>query len=123
MQDSGYHERRKEQRLQYHWPIWFSQDSEDNFSQGQMVDISSKAASFTCEDDGSCPDTGQEITAQFSVPHYADDESFDMPNFTRTGQVFRVENINHYHRKIAIEFAAPLPFKPGEQKAVRAAFL
>ena len=41
-------ERRMEQRLRYHWPIWFAEDFDEELSQGQMVNISSRAAAFTC---------------------------------------------------------------------------
>jgi len=108
-------ERRNEQRLHYYWPIWFAEDFNENLSQGQMLDVSSRGAAFTCQDDGSCPYAGQEITARFSVPQFGPDESFDMANFTCSGNVCRVDEVNNLVRKVAIQFAEPLPFKPGEQ--------
>jgi hypothetical protein len=108
-------ERRKEQRLLYHWPIWFAENSNEELIQGQMVDLSSRAASFTCYDDGSCPYPGQQVTARFSVPRYGEDDSFEMINFTCYGQICRVDDINRFQRRVAIQFSAPLPFKPGEQ--------
>jgi hypothetical protein len=113
MQDSN--ERRKEQRLRYYWPIWFARDLSHTLSQGQMVDISSKSAAFTCYADNDCPYLGQPIIARFSVPRYGPDDSFDMADFTRTGHVYRIDNVNDYLRRIAVQFAEPLPFKPGEQ--------
>ena len=107
-------ERRTEQRLRYHWPIWFAEDFSDELTQGQMTDISSRAAAFTCYDDGTCPHLGQQITARFSVPRYGPDKSFDMANFTRPGHVFRVDHVNSFVRRVALQFANPLPFKPGE---------
>jgi len=108
-------ERRTEQRLRYYWPIWFTQDLSHTLSQGQMVDISSKAAAFTCYADDDCPYLGQPIIARFSVPRYGPDDSFDMANFTRSGHVFRVDSVNSFLRRVAVQFAEPLPFKPGEQ--------
>lgn len=108
-------ERRKEQRLRYYWPIWFARDLSHTLSQGQMVDISSRAASFTCYADEECPYLGQPIIARFSVPRYGPDDSFDMADFTRTGHVFRIDDVNSHLRRIAVNFAEPLPFKPGEQ--------
>jgi hypothetical protein len=108
-------ERRTEQRLRYYWPIWFAEDFNDVLSQGQMVDISSRGAAFTCYDDGSCPYLGQYITAHFSVPRYGPDDSFDMADFTRSGHISRVEEVNSYLRRVVVQFAEPLPFKPGEQ--------
>ena len=110
-------ERRTEQRLRYYWPIWFAEDVDRTLLQGQMVDISSKAAAFTCHAGDDCPNDGQQITARFSVPYYGSDDSFDMANFTRSGYVFRIDNVNSFLRRIVVQFAEPLPFKPGEQEA------
>jgi len=107
-------ERRKERRLHYYWPVWFAEDFNEALSQGQMVDISSKAAAFTCYPD-CCPYPGQQITTRFSVPHYGPDDSFDMANFTCSGFVSRVDEVNSFLRRVAIQFAEPLPFRPGEQ--------
>jgi len=107
-------ERRAEQRMRYYWPIWYAEGFNDTLSQGQMVDISSKSAAFTCAND-SCPYLGQHITARFSVPRIGPDDSFDMANFTRAAHICRVDNINGFLRRVAIQFAEPLPFKPGEQ--------
>jgi hypothetical protein len=38
-----------------------------------------------------------------------------MANFTRSGHVCRVENVNSFLCRVAVQFAEPLPFKPGEQ--------
>jgi len=108
-------ERRSEQRLHYYWPIWFAEDFNEALSQGQMLDISSRGAAFTCPADDTCPYLGQEITARFSVPRFGPDESFDMANFTRSAHICRVEEVNAFLRRVALQFAEPLPFKPGEQ--------
>ncbi len=108
-------ERRSEQRLRYYWPIWFAEDFDEALSQGQMLDLSSRAAAFTCHADDTCPYLGQEITARFSVPRFGPDESFDMANFTRSGHICRVDDVNNFLRRVAVQFAEPLPFKPGEQ--------
>jgi len=108
-------ERRKEQRLRYHWPIWFAEDFNDTLSQGQMVDISSAAAAFTCHADEGCPDVGQYLTARFSVPRVWPEAAFDMASFTGSGHICRVDDGNGFLRRVAIQFAEPLPFRPGEQ--------
>src|SRR4030042_636635 len=108
-------ERRAEQRLRYHWPIWFAENFNGELTQGQMIDISSIGAAFTCYNDGSCPYSGQHVTARFSVPHYGPDDSFDMEDYIRSGYVYRIDDINRFSRRIAIKFTNPLPFKPGEQ--------
>ena len=108
-------ERRREQRLRYHWPVWFAEDFNETLSQGQMVDVSSGGAAFTCHADESCPYPGQQVTARFSVPCFGSEGSFDMASFTRSGSICRVDNVNRFLRRVAVQFANPLPFKPGEQ--------
>lgn len=108
-------ERRREQRLRYHWPVWFAEDFDETLSQGQMVDISSTGAAFTCHADETHPYPGQEITARFSVPRFGQGDSFGMENFTRSARICRVENVNNFLRRIAVQFVEPLSFKPGEQ--------
>ena len=111
------YERRTEQRLRYFWPVWFAENPNHALSQGQMVDVSSKGAAFTCYADDGCPHIGQHIMARFSVPQYGRDDSFDMANFTRSGHVCRVDQVNSFLRRIAVQFSEPLPFRPGEQVA------
>ncbi len=106
-------ERRTETRLRYNWPIWFAENFHEMLMQGHMIDISSGGAAFTCYAD-QCPYPGQALTARFSVPHYNETESFHMKNFIRSGHVCRVEQISPYVRRVAMQFAQPLPFKPGE---------
>jgi len=106
-----------EQRLCYHWPIWFAHDLNDDLSQGQMVDLSSRGAAFTCYADDRCPHPGQYLTARFSIPQYGRDNSFDMVDFVRAGCVCRVDGVNSALRRVAIQFAEPLPLRPGEQHA------
>ena len=108
-------ERRTEQRLRYYWPIWFAENVDHALSQGQMVDVCSRGVAFTCYAQDGCPYPGQHITARFSVPQYGPDDSFDMANFTRWGYVCRVDNVNSFIRRVAVQFGEPLPFKPGEQ--------
>ena len=108
-------DRRTEQRLRYYWPIWFAENADHALSQGQMVDVSSRGAAFTCYAEDGCPYPGQHITARFSVPRYGPDDSFDMANFTRWGYVCRVDNVNSIMHRVAVQFGEPLPFKPGEQ--------
>jgi hypothetical protein len=108
-------ERRREQRLRYHWPVWFAEDFNDVLSQGQMIDVSSAGAAFSCRADADSPYPGQQLTARFSVPRYGADDSFDMTDFTRTGSVCRVDCVNDFLHRVAVQFAEPLPFKPGEQ--------
>ena len=108
-------ERRREPRLCYNWPVWFAENFNDELSQGQMVDLSSRGAAFTCYADERCPRSGQQVTARFSVPQYGPDDSFDMVDFVRSGHVCRVEGVNNALRRISIQFSEALPFRPGER--------
>jgi len=84
-------ERRGETRLRYHWPVWFAEDFNDTLTQGQMVDVSSGGAAFTCHADEHCPYAGQDLTARFSLPRFGPGESFDMASFVRPGRICRVD--------------------------------
>ena len=106
-------ERRREKRLRYNWPIWFAEDYNNILSQGQMVDISSGGAAFTCYAD-KCPHTGEHLTARFSIPRYGKNDSFDLENFIRHGKICRIDNLSPYVRKVAVQFAEALPFQPGQ---------
>ena len=107
-------ERRREQRLRYQWPVWFAEDLNGILSQGQMVDVSSGGAAFTCYADKCCPYPGQHITARISVPFYHADASFDVDEFIQAGSVCRIDSLPNGQRRIAMKFFHPLPFKPGE---------
>jgi hypothetical protein len=109
-------ERRTERRLHYHWPIWFTEDAESDLSQGQMADITSVAAAFTCHAGEHCPHPGQHVTARFSVPLHGTDGAFDMVDFVRSGHVHRVDVVNDALRRVAMCFSEDLPFRPGEQE-------
>jgi hypothetical protein len=106
-------ERRTEARLRYNWPIWFAEDFADELTQGQMIDISSGGAAFSCFADR-CPCMGDKITARFSVPKYNGPHSFDMTNFVRHGKICRVDEISPYIRRVAVQFAESLPFRPAD---------
>jgi len=107
-------ERRTEKRLRYNWPVWFAEDFDESLGQGQMVDIASRAAAFTCRTDGECPFPGNPVTTRFSVPMF-DSDGFEMANFHRTRQVFRVDRLNNMTNRVTVMFNEPLPFRPGEQ--------
>ncbi len=106
-------ERRRERRLRYQWPVWFTENCDGALSQGQMVDVSSGGAAFTCYSD-KCPVQGDKITTRFSVPRYNDSDSFDMENYVRVSSVCRIEEVSPFVHKVAVQFAQTLPFKPAE---------
>ena len=108
-------EKRKEQRLHYRWPVKLMSKSTGGAFPGQMVDICSLGAAFYCHAGDSCPGKGQQVAASFSVPRVGSGSRLDKADFTRVGQVCRVNDVNNLVRQVAIQFANPLSFKPGEQ--------
>ena len=113
MDNSG--EQRAEERLAYDWPIWFGEDFEKAQFAGQMVNVSSKVAVFTCHADKKHPYEGQELTLRFSVPRFGPGGEFNKVAFTKSGRICRVEDEDEVLRRVAVQFDEPLFFKPGEQ--------
>jgi hypothetical protein len=108
-------EQRTEQRLCYHRPVWFAENFGSALSQGRMVDVSSEGMAFTCRADENYPHPGQQIATRFSIPRLNPDDSFDTISFNRIGRICRVDRANSPLRRVAVQFAKPLPFKPAEQ--------
>jgi len=108
-------ERRIERRLCYHWPVWFVEDFDEILSQGQMVDISSEAAAFTCYTYETCLFPSQLITIYFSVPLHGLGGSFAVRNFIRLGHTRRIDPIDKALNRVTAQFTERLPFRPGEQ--------
>ncbi len=108
-------ERRKERRLRHYRPIWFAEDLDEEPLLGQMVDVCSSGMAFTCDNDEAyiCP--GRRITTRFSIPRFDSGKSPETVSFERTGCICRVEDLNGLSRRVAVQFAQPLPFKPAEQ--------
>ena len=112
---SDVNKRRSEKRLSYGWPMWFCLENDKEFIQGQMVDVSSTHAAFTCNSQFS-PEAKDVIVARISVPEYISEDEFESKDFTRFCTVFRADYMNPLLKLIVVKFTAPLPFKPGEQK-------
>jgi len=113
--ERNFEDRRSERRLRYHHPVWFGSDHRRTDHKGQMCDVCSGGIGFTCEDANQL-DPGREIVTRFSAPRYHEDNSFDIVSFSRTGRVCRVDKNDSLLRRVGIQFAQPLPFKPGEQR-------
>jgi hypothetical protein len=111
-------EKRIEKRLCHQWPVWFSEDFKESVFQGLMVDVSSSGLSFTCDSDKNCPQPGQQLMTRFSIPCCRDDNPSAMTSFTRAGRVIRVDVVNNYVSRVAIQFDEPLSLKPGEQAVI-----
>ena len=108
-------ERRSEERLRYQCPIWFAEDFKQTLSTGLMVDVSSGGMAFTCNADENCPYLSQQLTARFSIPEFSVQDSSAVTGITRTGRALRIDNVNSFLRRVAIQFDEPLSLKPCEQ--------
>ena len=108
-------ERRKERRLPCSWPMCFGRYSDETYSQGRTIDISSTHVSFYCCTKD-CPAKNESIVIRFGVPRYNSDGSMQREDFTRFGNVFRINEMGPNSRLIVVEFTQSLPFKPGEQE-------
>ncbi len=102
-----------EQKLKYNWPIWFAENFNEILTQGQMAELDSTEARFTCYTE-QCPRQGQQLTVRFSVPAYDSDGAFDLENVLTEGNVANVEKLNPFMETITLKFNEPLHFKPGE---------
>lgn len=107
--------KRIEERLSYQWPVLFAEDFTQSLSEGVMVDVSSGGIAFMCNADENCPSLGQLLKMRFSIPH---SEAEAMTSITREGRVLRVEEVNSYMRRVAIQFNQPLTLKPCEQVSI-----
>ncbi|MFC1678088.1 PilZ domain-containing protein [Planctomycetota bacterium] len=107
--------KRTEQRLRYPWLIQFAPNVKEPLSQGQIIDLSSTGLAFLCYINNKCPKPGQLLTTRFSVPMFDSQKCFDSVSFNRIGRVCRVHTDSDLLSKVAIRFARPLPFKPGQQ--------
>jgi hypothetical protein len=108
--------RRTEPRLRYHWPVWFGDSCGHSVSQGQMVDVNSVAAAFTCDTHACCPHPNQKITTRFNIPKQGFDNEFELSSITRTGNVYRIDQLNDHKNRVVVQFMQPLDFKPGEKQ-------
>jgi len=108
-------ENRTEKRLRYRWHARFASNPKQKPLSGQMVDVSSKGMALLYHADENCPQPDQFITTNFGVPYFDSDDSFDTVFFNRIGRVCRVDNLSSKVNRIAVKFAEPLFFKPGEQ--------
>jgi len=108
-------ERRREERLRYQWPVLYAEDFTERISYGVMVDVSSGGIAFTCSAEEGCPEPGQELKVQFSIPRSENEDDSAVVSITRKGRVCRVDEVSGSVRCVALQFDEPLSLKPCEQ--------
>jgi len=113
-------ERRREERLGYQWPVWFSEDFAQTMSQGLMVDVASGGIAFRCASKDQCPEKDQHLTVRFSIPRFEGDDPTATVSITRTGHVCRVEAQKGGIYQVAIQFDQPLGLRPAEASSLNA---
>ncbi len=92
----------------------FCRENDKDFIQGQMVDVSSNHAAFTCNPQFN-PDSKDVLVVKITVPEYTSKDKFEKRDYTRFCTLFRVDQMSPLLKLIVVKFTAPLPFKPGEQ--------
>jgi hypothetical protein len=107
-------ERRTEKRLQYNWPVIYSEDFTRRVDQGLMIDISSSGIAFDCDVEKYVPEPGQTLTVKFSLPRFDDKDPEAVVSIARTGCVCRADKVNSSVYRVAIQFDKPLTLKPYE---------
>ena len=102
--------RRRAPRLRYRVTVRFAEDVKDMeaASEGQMLDVSSGGVAFRYNADENCPHQGQHLLVHFSIPNSKVHDA-SMMEFTRTGRVLRVQQVNSTLHNIAVRFDEPLP--------------
>lgn len=114
---------RRAARLRYQVTVWFGEDTtktgsdqsgnsianKAGLAEGQMLDISSGGLAFRCKADENCPRTGQPLVTHFSIPSSGVQDCPSTMEFTRTGRVLRVQEVNPVLRNVAVQFDEPLP--------------
>jgi hypothetical protein len=114
-------ERRQDERVDYRWPVWFSEDFTQSMTQGLLVDVSSGGVAFHCGRESQCPRSGQHLTVRFSIPRFESHDPTATVSVTRTGEVLRVDETRQGLRRIAVEFDLPLAVRPAELVSLNSA--
>lgn len=118
MEDSS--KRRREERLEYRWPVWFSEDFTQTMSQGLMVDVASGGIAFLCDTGGENLSEGKHLTVRFSIPRFEGDDPTATVSITRTGSICRVEEVDGASQRVALQFDVPLAIRPAEISSLKA---
>ncbi len=111
-------EHRKEERLNYNWPVWFTNESDGlnrDLAWAEMIDVSSGGMGLAFDANENYSYEGQILVFYFSVPYREADDSVNRVCFTRVGKVCGVTEINESQFRVDVEFDKPLPFEPKEQ--------
>ena len=66
-QMSHSHERRREKRIRFSWPLWFGFEQYGQLHQGKIADLSRSGVSFFIREDQS-PRVGQHVLTRFTYP-------------------------------------------------------
>lgn len=100
-------DRRKEKRLKFQWPAWFSYDENGEFFHGQIHDLSKTSVSFTIEPNHQ-PAIGTKIVVRFSYP-ISDKPFFNMGRYFQWAKVVRVAHNEVTNKNIvAVDLHHPL---------------
>ena len=108
-------ERRRERRLYFDWPVWFSTGHGSILFHRRMIEVTSKSMAFSCSADEDYPPCGQKIKAQFSVPIKDSEGRVGSRCVIQEGYVIRVDEQPNRSHRVVVEFSTPLPFEPAKE--------
>jgi len=111
-------DRRREDRLAYHWPIWFSEDFAQHMSPGLMLDISRGGIAFTYSLSEGHLCEGQSLSVALDIPRADDEDPGSTVNVRQAGKVARVEKLSDGRARVALHFDRPLELGVAEQMAL-----
>jgi len=106
--------RRQENRLDYRWPVWFSEDFTESMPQGLLIDISSGGISFDHPAGDTCLRRDQPLTVRFSIPRFQGDDPTATISIIRAGHVCRIDEGESGSCRVAVRFDVPLALRPTE---------
>ena len=111
---------RREERLEYRWPIWFGADLTEASFSGLMKDVSSGGVAFTCTAADRQLQNGERLMVRFSLPRFDSDDPLATVGVVRTGMVRCVTPIESGGYRIGRQFDTPLSLRPAEEASLAA---
>jgi hypothetical protein len=111
-------EQRREERLSYRWPVWFSEDLTKAVFLGLMEDVSSGGIAFMYTAGHDRFQEGQRLTVRFSLPRFDDQDPQATIGVTRAGMIRWATSEGGGTRRLGVQFDVPLSLKPAEEAAL-----
>ncbi|KPK75923.1 MAG: hypothetical protein AMJ79_09090 [Phycisphaerae bacterium SM23_30] len=109
------HERRREKRIRFSWPLWFGFEQYGQLHQGKIADLSRSGVSFFIREDQS-PRVGQHVLTRFTYPCDTSDR-FEIESYYHWSEVIRVDDHKVGQCRVAMRLHERLPQEPNQKAA------